>query len=73
MNYKGEFKVSTNVKVMPENASRKIDKGGRLTIPSGIRSRFGFELGEKMDYYVIDIDGEQYIAFKRHEEEEELD
>ena len=60
-------------KVIPENASRKIDKGGRLTIPSGIRNRFGFELGEKMDYYVIEIDDEQYIAFKRHEDNEEID
>ena len=62
-----------NVKVMPENTSRKIDKGGRLTIPSGMRNRFGLELGDKMDYFVIDIEGEQYIAFKPSEGDEEIE
>ena len=38
-----------NIKIMPENTSRKIDKGGRLTIPAGMRNRFGLELGDKMD------------------------
>lgn len=62
-----------NVKVMPENTSRKIDKGGRLTIPSGMRSRFGLELGDKMDYFVIDVEGEQYIAFKPSKGDERIE
>ena len=61
-----------SAKVMPENTSRKIDKGGRLTIPAGMRNRFGLELGDKMDYFVIDVEGEQYIAFKPSKDEKEM-
>ena len=41
------------MKIYPEHAVRKIDKGGRLTIPSGIRNRFDFNIGDKMEYFVI--------------------
>lgn len=59
------------MKIYPEHAIRKIDKGGRLTIPSGIRNRFDFDIGDKMEYFIIDVEGEQYIAFKPYKEEEE--
>ena len=62
-----------NIKIMPENTSRKIDKGGRLTIPAGMRNRFGLELGDKMDYFVIDVEGEQYIAFKSSKDDEKIE
>lgn len=63
------------MKIYPEHAVRKIDKGGRLTIPSGIRNRFDFNIGDKMEYFVIESEGVQYVAFKPYEEEveEEID
>ena len=55
--------------IMPENTTRKVDKEGRITIPASIRARFGLNIGDDMEYFVIVENDEMYIAFKKKEKE----
>lgn len=37
--------------MIKENVSRRIDSLGRLTLPRAIRSRFGWEEGDEIEFY----------------------
>ena len=56
--------------IMPENTTRKVDKEGRITIPASIRARFGLNIGDDMEYFVIAENDEMYIAFKKKVKEQ---
>ena len=51
------------MKVFAENDSRKIDSLGRVTIPKGMRNRWGLREGDEMWFFtILDRDGTEYIA-----------
>jgi AbrB family looped-hinge helix DNA binding protein len=51
------------MKVFAENDCRKIDSLGRVTIPKGMRNRWGLHEGDEMWFFtVVDKDGIEYIA-----------
>ena len=51
--------------ILPENTSRKIDNLGRITIPKGLRDRFGLEENDEMELFTGQIEGRQYILLSR--------
>lgn len=42
--------MSMSMEIVPENISRKVDSLGRVSIPSGLRSRFGIEAGDEINF-----------------------
>lgn len=44
--------------------TRIIDDLGRVTIPKTLRDKCGFEQGQKVEFCLTEIDGEEYICFK---------
>ena len=50
------------MELINENVSFKIDASGRVVIPASLRKRFGLEVGDKVRYYTVQIDGKWYIV-----------
>lgn len=48
--------------VKTENTSRKIDALGRISVPSGLRNRYGIEAGDELEFGTIDDDGREFIV-----------
>ena len=46
----------------PENASRKLDAIGRITIPKSLRDRIGIKENEELDFYTLEADGKLFIC-----------
>ena len=40
--------MNMSMDVVPENISRRVDALGRISIPSGLRRRFGIETGDEI-------------------------
>ena len=53
-----------NYNICDENITRKIDSLGRVSIPSGLRSRYGFNFGDELNYKDSGIDPKYEIAFE---------
>lgn len=48
--------------LLPENANKRIDNLGRITLPKGLRSRLCLETGTEMELYTMAHDGRLYIC-----------
>lgn len=58
------------MKVIPENASRKLDSLGRISIPKAMRQRLNVADMSELDFYTIeDENGHSYIAMALPREE----
>lgn len=57
------------IKVVKENISRKVDNLGRISIPSGLRSRFSIKAGDELVFSTMNMDGVNYIAMTGDVEE----
>ena len=55
--------------LVPENRPYMVDSAGRVIIPSHLRSKFGIEIGDEMDYYTTFIDGKWFVCVTKHIEE----
>lgn len=47
--------------ICDENVSRKVDSLGRVSIPSGLRSRYGFSAGDELNFSTLDMPGRNYV------------
>ena len=69
--------IINNVELVPERSAYKVDASGRIIIPSYMRTKFGVEAGDYMDYYTAYVDGQWFLCAKKHtltpEEEERLE
>lgn len=51
------------MKLIKENASRKVDTLGRVSIPKGMRDRLGIKELDEVEFYMLDADdGMQYVC-----------
>ena len=50
------------IDLINENLSRKIDSLGRVSIPSGLRSRFGYQAGDEVEFKTFNAAGQDYVA-----------
>ena len=47
--------------IYDENITRKVDSLGRVSIPSGLRSRYGFNSGDELNFSTMSTPGRDYI------------
>ena len=59
--------------LVPENRPYMVDSAGIVIIPSHLRSKFGIEIGDEMDYYTTFIDGKWFVCVTKHVEEESVE
>ena len=46
----------------PENARRRLDSLGRITLRKGLRDRMFMRDNEELEFFTFDLDGKMYIA-----------
>ena len=51
--------------LQPENANKRIDNLGRITLPKGLRSRLYLETGTEMELYTMVVAGKHYICLTK--------
>lgn len=50
-----------------ENATRKIDSLGRVSIPKGMRDRLELKEGDEVEFYTLRADnGEMFVCMTNH-------
>lgn len=49
------------IDIKDENISRKIDSLGRVSIPSGLRSRYGFNSGDELNFCTLNTGTRDYV------------
>lgn len=47
--------------ICDENITRKVDSLGRVSIPSGLRSRYGFNSGDELNFSTMSTPGRDYV------------
>lgn len=47
--------------ICDENITRKVDSLGRVSIPSGLRSRYGFNSGDELNFSTLDTGVRSYV------------
>lgn len=55
-------------KVNYENISRKVDSLGRISVPSGLRSRFEIEAGDELSFGTMQENGANFIVMTKLED-----
>ena len=55
-----------DVELVPERSNYKVDASGRVIIPAYMRTKFGIEVGDYMDYYTAYVDGDWFLCVKKH-------
>lgn len=51
--------------LVPENATRKLDTLGRITLPKGLRDRMFLEVNDELELFTANIDGRNCICMAR--------
>lgn len=46
----------------PENAKRRVDSLGRVTLPKGLRDRMYLSENDELELFTFDYEGKMYIA-----------
>ncbi len=55
------------MKLIKENATRKVDTLGRVSIPKGMRDRLNIKELDEVEFFLLEDDGgEQYVALTNH-------
>lgn len=47
--------------ICDENITRKVDSLGRVSIPSGLRSRYGFNSGDELNFSTLSTGTRDYV------------
>lgn len=55
--------------LFPEKTTRKLDNLGRLSIPKSMRDRLEYKPGDELEFFIIEHDGEKYVALKPYKGE----
>ena len=58
--------------LIPENATRKLDALGRITLPKGLRDRMFLSDNAELELFTANIDGRQCICLSKPTIEEEI-
>lgn len=58
------------MKLISENASRKIDSLGRLSVPKSLRDRLGISEGDMVDFFLLEDEDRYYVSFRKHIDED---
>ena len=58
--------------LIPENATRKLDALGRITLPKGLRDRMFLSDNAELELFTANIDGRQCICLSKQTIEEEI-
>ena len=51
--------------ICDENVSRKVDSLGRVSIPSGLRSRYGFNSGDELEFATLSTGSRNYVLMSK--------
>lgn len=55
------------MKLFKENATRKVDTLGRVSIPKGMRDRLDIKELDEVEFFLLEDDGgERYVALTNH-------
>ncbi len=54
-----------NIEICDENVVRKVDSLGRVSIPSGLRSRYGLNSGDELNFSTMNVGGRNYILMDK--------
>ncbi len=55
------------MKLFKENATRKVDTLGRVSIPKGMRDRLNIKELDEVEFFLLEDDnGERYVALTNH-------
>lgn len=54
-----------NYNICDENITRKVDSLGRVSIPSGLRSRYGFNSGDELNFSTLDTGVRSYVLMHK--------
>lgn len=46
----------------PENARRRLDSLGRITLPKGLRDRMFMKENDELEFFTFDYEGKMYVA-----------
>jgi AbrB family looped-hinge helix DNA binding protein len=55
------------MKLIAQNAIRKVDNLGRVVLPKGLRDQYGISDGDELDVFVLQDENNEYICFKAQE------
>lgn len=65
--------IITNVDLVPEHNSYKIDGSGRIIIPAHMRSKFKVDNGDFMEYFTAYVDGDWFLCCRKDEERSRIE
>lgn len=51
--------------IVNENITRKVDSLGRVSIPSGLRSRYGFNAGDELNFSTLTTGTTNYVLMNK--------
>ncbi len=54
-----------NYNICDENITRKVDSLGRVSIPSGLRSRYGFSSGDELNFSTLNTGSRNYVLMHK--------
>lgn len=55
------------MELLKENATRKVDSLGRVSIPKGMRDRLNIQTNDEVEFYLLNADnGEQFVCLTNH-------
>lgn len=60
----------SNMNICDENVTRKVDSLGRVSIPSGLRSRYGFNSGDELSFSTLNTGSRDYVLMYKDKGED---
>lgn len=61
------------MRMTKENASRKIDSLGRVSVPKSMRDRLSIKEGDIVDFYLLESEDQCYVCFGKHYETDNIE
>lgn len=58
----------TDVELVPEHGTYKVDGSGRIIIPAYMRNKFNIENSDVMDYFTAYVDGRWFMCCAKNDE-----
>jgi len=55
----------STMNICDENITRKVDSLGRVSIPSGLRSRYGFNSGDELSFSTLSTGTRDYVLMHK--------